>query len=125
MTRIDLARRPAAPTYPLHVLTAAATASAAFAAGHGVITGAIIAVAGIITTVIATLGREWFWLLALRCPSRNLDHIHQLTGGSAEQTELLTRLLADAENNVLAARASCQHRCAAAADHEQGRRSSS
>jgi hypothetical protein len=115
MTRTDPASRPAAAVCPLYALSAGTTASAVFAAGHGVITGAIVAAAGIITTAIVTLGREYFWLRALRSPYRNLDRIHQLTGGSAEQTELLMRLLADAENNVLEARASCQRRCAAGA----------
>jgi hypothetical protein len=44
-------------------------------------------------------------ILATRpSPARNLDRVHQITGGSLAETELYMKLLTIAENNVLAAR---------------------
>ena len=90
----------------LHAAPAGAPASAAFAvAAHSIIVAIILAVGGVLTSALVALAREWFWLRALRQPARNLNRIHQLTSGSQSETERLMRLLQDAENNVLTARA--------------------
>ena len=104
MPHTEPARRLAIATGLMHTAAAAAGASAAFTAGHSTIAGIVIAAAGILPTGIAALAREWFWLRALRQPSRNLYRLAQLTG-SINETEELMRLLQAAENNVLTARA--------------------
>lgn len=109
MTHTDPARHSNITIGIAHAASASAGASFAFTAEHSAIVGVIVAAAGIITTAIAALGREWFWLRALRRPGCNLDHAHNLAGGSITETERLMRLLADAENNVLAARGSCRN----------------
>ena len=106
MFHTDSARR----TITTCLLTAGSAGAGASVAGHNVTVGLIVAVAGSIITGLTTLAREWFWFSALRRPARNLDRIRALTQGSTEQTERLMRLLQDAENNVLTARAACTAR---------------
>jgi hypothetical protein len=109
MIHTDSARRTIA-TCLLPAGSASAGASVAFAAGHNAPAGLIVAVAGILITGLTALAREWFWFSALRRPARNLDRICDLAQGSAAETERLMRLLQDAENNVLTARAACTAR---------------
>lgn len=105
MTGITPARRTSVAEGLLHAARAAAPASAAFGvASHSIIVAIAIAVGGVLTSAIAALAREWFWLRALRQPACNLNRIHQLTSGSQSETERLTKLITDAENNVLVAR---------------------
>jgi hypothetical protein len=95
------------------LLTAGSAGAGASAAGHNVTTGLIVAVAGILITGLTgltALAREWFWFSALRRPARNLARIRAVTQGSTKETERLMRLLQDAENNVLTARAACAAR---------------
>lgn len=92
------------------LLTAGSADAGASAAGRNVTVGLIVAVAGIHISGLTALAREWFWFSALRRPARNLDRIRDLTQDSAEETERFMRLLQDAENNVLTARAACAAR---------------
>jgi hypothetical protein len=109
MIHTDSARRAISTCLP-PAASAGAGASVAFAAGHNATACLIVAVAGIVISGLTALAREWFWFSALRRPARNLDRIHRLTPGRPEETEGLMRLLLDAENNVLTARAACTAR---------------
>jgi hypothetical protein len=92
-----------------HAASAVAGASASLTIAENSTTAAlIIVVAGILTAGLTALAREWFWISALHRPARNLSRIRQLAVGSAKETEQLMRLLQEAENNVLTARAACQ-----------------
>src|SRR5579863_5383031 len=70
-----------------------ATASAISAAGHSVIAIVAITAAGVLAVAIVTLGREWFWLCALRRPGRDLRRLLNITG-NAKEAEALAALLA-------------------------------
>lgn len=110
MIHIDPAWR-AFATGLLHGASAGAGALASFAAAeHNAAAALIIAEAGILIAGLTTLAREWFWISALHRPVRNLSRIRQFTGSSTKETERLMRLLQDAENNVLTARAACRTR---------------
>jgi hypothetical protein len=106
MFHTDSARR----TIATCLLTAGSVGTGASVAGHNVTAGLIVAVAGILITGLTALAREWFWFSALRRPARNLDRIGDLAQGSAEETERFMRLLQEAENNVVTARAACTAR---------------
>jgi len=91
-----------------HAASAVTGASASLTiAEHSTTAALIIVVAGILTAGLTALAREWFWISALHRPARNLSRIRQLTGSSAKETRQLMRLLQEAENNVLTARAAC------------------
>ncbi len=92
------------------LLTAGSASAGASVAGHNVTAGLIVALAAILISGLTALAREWFWFSALGRPARNLDRIRDLTQSSAKKTERLMRLLQDAENNVLTARAACTAR---------------
>jgi hypothetical protein len=97
--------RRAIATRLLHSASVGAGAAAAFtAAGRSTATFVALVTAIGVSGLIA-LAREWFWLSALRRPTRNLYRIHELTGRKIGETERLMGLIQEGENNVLTARA--------------------
>ena len=66
-----------------------------------------ISVATVLAIAIATLGRDWFWICALRRPGRDLRMIMKRTR-SAKDAETLAMLLESSHAVTVAARAACQ-----------------